>query len=172
MDVVHLHWPSDESVRTSAARDGQPRLLLVDPASSPPACPDLLEDWVRMPESEGEIAARSANLLARWARQQSTEIHLDDDGLLHLNGAWVSLPPVEARLMSALIDRLGVVVSRDQLGRSGWPAGVPGRNALDVHLLRLRRRTQSLDLSIRTIRSRGYILEVVRSDTRESAGMI
>ena len=72
------------------------------------------------------------------------------------------LPPVEARLSSALVERFGAVVSRDALTRAGWPSGAPGRNALDVHMLRLRRRLQALGLVIRTVRSRGYLLEEAR----------
>jgi DNA-binding response OmpR family regulator len=45
------------------------------------------------------------------------------------------------------------------LARAGWPDGAPGRNALDVHVLRLRRRVAPLGLAIRTVRSRGYLLE-------------
>ena len=37
--------------------------------------------------------------------------------------------------MGALLHRYGAVVSRDTLGRAGWPDGAPGRNALDVHML-------------------------------------
>jgi DNA-binding response OmpR family regulator len=61
--------------------------------------------------------------------------------------------------MAALLDRYGAVVSRDALARAGWPAGAPGRNALDVHMLRLRRRVEAVGLAIRTVRSRGYLLE-------------
>jgi DNA-binding response OmpR family regulator len=66
---------------------------------------------------------------------------------------------VEGRLTAALLDRFGAVVSRDSLARAGWPDGAPGRNALDVHMLRLRRRVAPLALAIRTVRSRGYLLE-------------
>ena len=52
------------------------------------------------------------------------------------------------------------VVSRESLSTAGWPDGAPGRNALDVHVLRLRRRLAPLSLVIRTVRSRGYLLEV------------
>ena len=79
--------------------------------------------------------------------------------MLRLGSEWVSLPPVEARLMGALLERYGAVVSRDALARAGWPSGAPGRNALDVHMLRLRRRLGPLALAIRTVRSRGYLLE-------------
>jgi two-component system, OmpR family, response regulator len=90
---------------------------------------------------------------------------LDNDGVLRFNGAWVSLPPVEARLTEALLGRYGAVVSRDALSRAGWPGGAPGRNALDVHVLRLRRRLSPLGLSISTVRSRGYLIEA--SDFRQ-----
>ncbi|HEX2272971.1 MAG TPA: helix-turn-helix domain-containing protein, partial [Acidimicrobiales bacterium] len=43
--------------------------------------------------------------------------------------------------------------------RAVWPGQAPGRNALDVHILRLRRRLRPLGLAIRTVRSRGYLLE-------------
>ncbi len=36
---------------------------------------------------------------------------------------------------------------------------MPGRNVLDVHIVRLRRRLAPLELVIRTVRSRGYLLE-------------
>ena len=68
------------------------------------------------------------------------------------------LPPLEARLASVLLERFASVVSRDGLGRAGWPDGPPGRNALDVHMVRLRRRVQPLGLTIRTVRGRGYLL--------------
>ena len=79
--------------------------------------------------------------------------------MLRFDGAWVPLPPVEARLTEALLQRFGAVVSREALARAGWPDGAPGRNALDVHVLRLRRRLSPLSLAIRTVRSRGYVLE-------------
>ena len=66
--------------------------------------------------------------------------------------------------MGALIERYAAVVSRDQLARSGWPVGAPGRNALDVHVLRLRRRIAPLGLAIKTVRSRGDLLETVTSN--------
>ena len=61
--------------------------------------------------------------------------------------------------MESLLARFGTVVSREQLARAGWPGGAPGRNALDVHVLRLRRRIGPVGLVIKTVRSRGYLLE-------------
>jgi DNA-binding response OmpR family regulator len=90
--------------------------------------------------------------------------------VLRFSGAWVPLPPVEARLTDALLERFGAVVSRDSLARAGWPDGAPGRNALDVHVLRLRRRIHPLGLAIRTVRARGYLLEGSAEDLTQAVG--
>jgi DNA-binding response OmpR family regulator len=37
---------------------------------------------------------------------------------------------------------------------------MPSRNALDVRILRLRRRVADLGLAVRTVRHRGYLLEI------------
>jgi len=160
MDVVLVRWPTEELTRARLREEGVPRVLLVEGSAPPPAIADELEDWIRVPADEVDLHARVDALdrraKARWAAAPT----LDDDGVLRFAGAWVPLPPVEARLTGALIERAGAVVSRDALGRAGWPEGAPGRNALDVHVLRLRRRLAPLGLAIRTVRSRGYLLEL------------
>ena len=70
----------------------------------------------------------------------------------------MSLPPVEARLTKALLERFGAVVSREALARSGWPGGSPGRNALDVHVLRLRKALGRAKSLLKTVRGAGYML--------------
>ena len=92
---------------------------------------------------------------------------LDEHGMLRFGSGWVSLPPVEARITGAMVTRLGAVVRREELAEAGWPEGAPGRNALDVHVLRIRRRLAPLGLAIRTVRSRGYLLEAIVGDTDE-----
>jgi DNA-binding winged helix-turn-helix (wHTH) protein len=69
-----------------------------------------------------------------------------------------------------MLERYGAVVSRDALSRAGWPQGAPGRNALDVHVLRLRRRLAPIGLVIRTVRSRGYLLERAEPTDQEVGG--
>jgi DNA-binding response OmpR family regulator len=160
VDVVLVRYPSEDLKRERLALDGSPRLLLVEGTEAPPSSEDPLEDWIRVPASEADVLARITTLSARAGTAAASNPVLDADGVLRLNGAWVSLPPVEGRLTRALLDRQGAVVSRDALGRAGWPDGAPGRNALDVHVLRLRRRLSPLGLVIRTVRSRGYLLEL------------
>ena len=84
---------------------------------------------------------------------------VDEDGLLRYRGRWVTLSPVERALAAALVDRFGAVVGRDTLVRRAWAGGNPTRNALDVHMLRLRRRIAELGLEVRTVRARGYVLQ-------------
>jgi DNA-binding response OmpR family regulator len=145
---------------------GHARLLLLEGGASPPRpAPDGLEDWIRVPADDDDVRAR-----VEWLRQR-IEGHaipsptVDDDGVVRLGDQLVVLPPVEARLTAALIGCYGSVVSREALARAGWPAGAPGRNALDVHMLRLRRRLSPVALVIRTVRSRGYLLERRALDT-------
>jgi DNA-binding response OmpR family regulator len=118
-----------------------------------------LEDWIRVPADEVDLHARVENLTRRSRSRGTLQPTVDEDGVLRVGSDWVPLPPVEARLTAAMVERFGAVVSRDALSRAGWPDGAPGRNALDVHVLRLRRRVMPLGLAIRTVRSRGYLLE-------------
>ena len=159
MDVVLVRWPAEETRRAQLRDDGIARLLLVENGAPPPRSTDEFEDWVRVPADEVDLHARVENLSRKLASRSQLTPELDDDGVLRAGAGWVPLPPVEARLTSALLDRYRSVVSRDALARAGWPHGAPGRNALDVHMLRLRRRIAPLGLAIRTVRSRGYLLE-------------
>jgi hypothetical protein len=159
VDVVLLRWPADAMRRAQLADRHVPRLLLIEEEAAPPEVGDCLEDWIRVPAPDDDVRTRLAALAARSGRHLTPSPTLDRDGVLRFRGTWVPLPPVEARLTVALVDRFGAVVSRDRLTRAGWPQGAPGRNALDVHVLRLRRRIDPLGLAIRTVRSRGYLLE-------------
>jgi DNA-binding response OmpR family regulator len=82
-----------------------------------------------------------------------------DSGVLRTAAGWVALPELEARIMGVLLSRFGRVADRQSVLAAGWPGEAPNRNVLDVHLHRLRRRIEPIDLRIRTVRKRGYILE-------------
>lgn len=169
MDVVLVRWPLERRQREELAAEGRLRLLLVSDGSEPPVSEDLNEDWVRVPAPDADVQFRIEGLRRRWMARATIVPELDPDGLLRHSGRWVSLPPVEARLTASLLDRFGAVVSREQLARTGWPRGAPGRNALDVHMLRLRRRIAPVGLSIKTVRSRGYLLEADSDATSDVA---
>lgn len=156
-----MRWPDEAEAREALRQAGQPRVLLLLAGTAPPTPVDELEDWIRVPASDADLRAR-----VEWLSRRLTQVRvraerpvIDEHGLIRNDDGWVSLPPVEGRLARALLDRFGAVVSRDALSRAGWPQGAPGRNALDVHVLRLRRRIAPVGLAIKTVRSRGYLLE-------------
>jgi len=159
MDVEMVRWPTDEHRLDEIRAAGAARLILVPEGVRPPIPADELEDWIRLPASDEDIRLRVQVLSDRARGGSSRDPELDESGLLRYRGRWVSLPPVESRLTTALLDRYQAVVSRESLARAGWPDGMPGRNVLDVHIVRLRRRLAPLGLAIRTVRSRGYLLE-------------
>jgi DNA-binding response OmpR family regulator len=161
MDVVLVRWP-EEDVRLRQLREtGSPRLLLLNGESEPPESADCLEDWIRLPADDRDMRARVARLASRSETQQPGP-QVDGDGLLRYRGRWVALSPVESALAITLVDRFGAVVGRDTLARRAWPEGTPTRNALDVHMLRLRRRIAPLGVEVRTVRSRGYLMQAAQ----------
>ncbi|MEY2425546.1 MAG: two-component system, OmpR family, response regulator [Actinomycetota bacterium] len=170
MDVVLLRWPVEAARRDDLAESGVARLLLVEDGAEPPSPGDCLEDWIRVPAPEADLRARLSALESRAAHHAPTVPTIDADGVLRFGAAWVSLPPVETRLTEVLVDRFGAVVGRETLARAGWPDGTAGRNALDVHVLRLRRRLSAVGLVIRTVRSRGYLMEAAAGHQQTADG--
>jgi Transcriptional regulatory protein, C terminal len=152
-----MHWPQDAARVLEMRERGVARLLVVTIGEVPDA-PDCLEDWILVGATDVERDARR-RALSRRAEAHGVAPSLDGDGLLHHRDHWVSLSPVEQSLAAALLDRYGAVVARDTLAVRAWPEGLPTRNALDVHVLRLRRRIAPLGLEIRTVRARGYLLQ-------------
>jgi hypothetical protein len=158
VDIETVLWPADAERLADLRESRVPRLLVVQEECELPMPVDCLEEWVTAAAPEWEVEARRRALATR-ASEHSVRPLLDDDGLLHHQDAWVSLSPVEQSLASVLLERFGAVVTREMLADAAWPTGVPTRNALDVHVLRLRRRIAPLHLEIRTVRSRGYLMQ-------------
>jgi hypothetical protein len=157
-EVVLIRWPEEEARLERLRATGAPRLLLVGETLAAPSPVDPLEDWIRLPAAEDDLRTRVATLAARAGRTDAGPT-VDGDGILRHRGQWVTLSPVERSLASALVERFGAVVGRDTLVRRAWSGGKPTRNALDVHMLRLRRRIAPLGLEVRTVRARGYLLQ-------------
>jgi DNA-binding winged helix-turn-helix (wHTH) protein len=170
VDVTLVRWPGEAMRRERLAALDTPRLLLVEDDAAPPSSTDCLEDWIRIPAQDVDIQLRMEGLMVRAAHHVVDVPALDADGVLRYGACWVPLPPVEGRLTAALLDRFGAVVSREALSRAGWPEGAPGRNALDVHVLRMRRRLEGVGLAIRTVRSRGYLLEPAEARAAQRPG--
>jgi len=169
--VSVLRWPADaEPARTRA---GLPRVLVVAGDASPPLVWDDTEDWIRPHLTPAQVDARAGRLPSQAAvgseggscerRRAARRPALDADGIVRGPGGWAAIPPIEARLLAALIDRIDHVVRRTDLHRSGWPGGNVGQRALDSRIKLLRRRVAPVGIAIRTVRGLGFLLEVERS---------
>jgi hypothetical protein len=157
-DIVVVRWPAEQANRERLAAAGRPRLLLVAPQSDPPDGQDCLEDWVRLPADDRDVAARLRALEARAVRHQQ-QPETDERGRLTFNGNWVALSPIEERIVGALAARFGEVVSRGELLAAGWPDDTPSDAALRVHLTRLRKEIAALGLEIATVRGFGHVMQ-------------
>jgi DNA-binding response OmpR family regulator len=167
VDVQMLRWPAEAPALERCRAMGVPRLLMVEGATPPPSCIDALEDWVRMPADRADLQARRARLLARAG---STAPTVDADGILRLDGRYLALPPTEAPMARALAGSYRRLVHREDLIDLVWPGtGMPSRNALDLRMLRLRRRIAPLGLIIRTVWGKGYLMDVNGGDTVDAA---
>lgn len=157
MDVALVRWPAGADKLEVLRSQRAPRLLVIGEDSSPPRPVDELEDWVRLPVDEGDIRVRVDTLAKRAQRLLVPSIN--SDGVVYYDGTLTTLSPVEARIVEPLVHRFKSVVSRSDLTRAVWGGVAPGRNALDVHISRLRRRLELSGMQLKTVRSRGYLLE-------------
>ena len=159
MDVHLIRWPAQEERRLELHAANEPRLLMVEDGSIAPHVGDVLEDWIRLPADQNDVRSRVAVLRGRArSRNERDAPALDQDGVLRCRGRSAVLPPIEQRLVEVLLDRFGVVVGRDALVKAGWPGQGPDRNVLDVHIGRLRKHLEPVNLVLTTVRSRGYML--------------
>jgi DNA-binding response OmpR family regulator len=168
VDVAVVHWPAEAErlERLRAARE--PRLVIVE-HGPPPVTTDELEDWLRAPADESDLRIRLATLRERAARH-SDAISLED-GVLRVGSRIVVLPPIQARLAGALLERMNAVVGREALAKRAWPDGAPeGRNVLDVHMAKLRRLLVGTGIDIRTVHRRGYLTHLVTTDDAAVTG--
>lgn len=122
------------------------------------------DDYLPKPFDLFELGARVRALARRSQGRAEVILHYRN---LTLNPAThevfvdnkpVLLPRREFALLQTLLERVGYVLSREQLAQSlyGWDEEVDS-NALEVHIHNLRKK---LDLNyIRTIRGVGYLLE-------------
>jgi DNA-binding winged helix-turn-helix (wHTH) protein len=153
-----VHWPNEHQRRDRLARDGVPRLLLLEPGT---AVPNLAEDedWVRLPATERDVAARLQHLRRRLDAAIAVE-----DGVLSTARGVAVLAPREARLMQVLVARHGRVATHGEL-LAALDAEESDRRRLHDAVHRLRRHTRPLGLDITSAPNRGYILSLRSDDT-------
>ena len=161
VEVALLHWPRDGDERERLAEAMLPRLLLVPDDVEPPASGDLMEDWIRLPADERDVATRLDNLAARASASLERTV-LVDSTCLRRAASTVALSPHQATFAGLLLAAEGRVVSRASLSRAIWGGDAdPCGRALDDLAYRLRRRIEALGLDVVAARGRGFVLHIL-----------
>jgi len=158
-DVSVLCWPAEASLREQLAWFGLPRVLLLEPGVHPPDPLDGLEDWMRLPADPMDLRARSAVVQRRAAEATTGTPFIDEDDLLWVGSAWVSLTRAQAPVMRLLLDNLGRVVRVDAVAAAYEAAGNSGHLASVRTLLsRIGARVRPVGLELVVVRRRGVLL--------------
>lgn len=119
------------------------------------------DDYVIKPFVFVELVARVRALIRRaagprWTPLVSGRLALGDDHSVVFGSQRVELSPREHGLLAYLLRRRGEVVPRaDILKEVFGYVGDPGTNAIDVHLVHLRRKLAGAPLVLETIRGAG-----------------
>ncbi|MBL9024417.1 MAG: response regulator transcription factor [Myxococcales bacterium] len=125
------------------------------------------DDFVTKPCSYDVLRARVRAILRRSTYSMSVRLghwQLDRDALAAYAPSSPNKPvrrfsPAEMRVLSALHERLGVVVAREELRSSCWDEPV-NDDALSAVVFRLRQKVEGSGLVVRAVRGKGIVLEV------------
>ncbi len=155
-----VRWPVEASVRNSCKKAGIPCLLVLEAGARPPVCVDPSEDWIRAPASRQDVDARIQALIQRAYGKKVPA--LDSTGVLYFGTKSVAISSTQTELMEQFVAHYGELVYRAELEQQVIKQyGNLSRNALDLQIMRLRRRIAAIGLSIQTVWGRGYILEAL-----------
>jgi two-component system OmpR family response regulator len=124
------------------------------------------DDYLTKPFELAEFEARVRALLRRGAGSLGSQLtmgnlRLDLNGRrAYLSEEALDLSARELGVLEILMLRAGQVVNKDQLAEklTSWDDDI-GANAIEVYVHRLRKKLEHADISIKTIRGLGYLLE-------------
>ena len=126
-----------------------------------------VDDYVTKPFSPRELLARIQAHVKRLGKQEADGL---DAGRVHISlrrrEITVDKEPLtctkkEFDLLEYLVRNQGIVLSRDQILNDIWGFDYDGDTRIvDVHIFKLRSKLSKADVTIRSSRGVGYILEV------------
>ena len=121
------------------------------------------DDYLAKPFALDELEARIRALLRRRGRGQTLRVgrlsFTPETQHFALDDAALALPPREQRLLGCLMRHAGTPVDKARLAEEAFGGEAMGDNAIEVYIHRLRRRLRDSDVSLRTVRGLGYLLE-------------
>ena len=126
------------------------------------------DDYLSKPFGPEELAARIAAVLRRSRHTVSIKPEASFAGRLRLSAAtrraWVAdeaidITATEFDILDILVRAAGRVVTRDEVcGMLYQRPATPYDRSVEVHISRLRKKTEGAGIVIRTIRGSGYLL--------------
>jgi len=126
------------------------------------------DDYLAKPFGPEELAARIAAVLRRTLSAQAAKVDTVSVARLRLSAttrsAWIGEDPIEITatefdILDLLARAGGKVVTRDQVcGILYQREATPFERSLEVHISRLRKKTEGAGVVIRSIRGVGYLL--------------
>ncbi len=127
-----------------------------------------IDDYMVKPFSPRELVLRVKAILRRHSPPIAYSPHLAagkisidrEKHLVTIDGAAVPVTAIEYKLLCAFMERLGNVMSRDELLSKVWPvAAAIEPRTIDTHLRRLREKLGSGGEQIQTVRGFGYRMD-------------
>jgi len=138
-----VDWPAQETERRRREAARLPVLLVLATGIEPPWPLGELEDWVRSPIDDVEVAARWRALEDRRLRR-TFGLVLDDDGLLRFAGRWIALSHLEEATIRPLVLDVGRSVAGEVVRQAYGAAGGPPIDGVPPPIGRLRRKVARL----------------------------
>jgi hypothetical protein len=152
---VLVRWPEDATEGHELARSGAAVLYLVNGDDAPPTPAGCLEDWIRIPGDDRDLGARLAALELR-ASSHDAGPRVDEHGRLRYQGRQTPLPPDVVELVRVLADQFGCLVPDHALVAALGGTTTP---SLRTQMTQLRARVRVLDLTLRRVPRKGYLLK-------------
>jgi DNA-binding winged helix-turn-helix (wHTH) protein len=116
-------------------------------------------NWVQRPNDSQELLRLAERL--ELHDPQPAPPRVDRYGLLRFRGQVVTLSPREARVARALAASDGSIVPVSSLVTVAWGNGTVRTAAVHTCMARLRRRLETVGLTVRCVRGRGYLIDTV-----------
>ena len=158
VDVPLVRWPEQAGARSEFARRGVPCVLVIGPSGPPPPQWGELEDWIREPLLDRELAVRAVTV-ARRADIHSRPV-MDRHGRMTFRDRTVVLPFSQRAIVARLLERFGEVVGDDEISALfGQGLASTHAEAVKTALRRIKDGLAPLGLRLTRVRSAGYLLD-------------